>query len=113
MNWFERNWSGHMSFGPVTIYGFNAMHVAVNIATRRWGYICFHPTMYVFGCWWPWKFYVSPNATPGASTFAIGPGIDTETKQSAPDRRRRWGHNYPSDWYYNELRAATGVQSDV
>lgn len=74
MSWFERNLGGHVSFWGVTIYGFNAMHVAVNIRTR-WGFICFHPTMRVFGKWWPWYFYISPDATPCNVRFGCGPGM--------------------------------------
>lgn len=105
MNWFERHWRGHISIGRLTIYGFNAMHVAVNFWTRRWGYVCFHPTMKVFGHWWPWYFYVSPDATPSCSTFAVGPGIRDEGWQGSRARRRRWGHNFKTDLYYDELRA--------
>lgn len=72
--WIERRFSGHVSLGPVCIYGFNAMHVAINIRTRRWGYICFHPPIYCFGVFWPWYFYLSPNATPWAATYKVGPG---------------------------------------
>lgn len=71
----EDNLEGHISFKflglPITIYGFNAMHVAVNIATK-YGYFCFHPTMYCFGTIWPWYFYISDDATPQRSKFAIG-----------------------------------------
>jgi hypothetical protein len=74
----ERRLSGHISlsiFGRhVTIYGFNAMHVAVNVWTKRWGYLCFHPPVRCFGRWWPWYFYASPNGTPWAATFRLGPG---------------------------------------
>lgn len=41
LSWWENFMSGHVSFGPVTIFGENAMHWAVNIKTKRWGYICF------------------------------------------------------------------------
>ncbi len=76
MGFFERHFGGHLNIGSrVTIYGWNAMHVAVNIETKRWGYICFHPTWRVFGKWWPWYFYVSRDATPFRATFKIGPGV--------------------------------------
>lgn len=71
--WWERHFGGHWSCGPVTIYGWNAMHVAVNIQTR-WGYVCFHPPFRVFGHWWPWYFYVSPDATPYRARFRMGRG---------------------------------------
>jgi hypothetical protein len=106
--WIERKFSGHVSFRMfgrrVTIYGFNAMHVAVNISTRRWGWVCFHPPVYVFGHKWPWYFYVSPNGTPGTATFAIGPGVDRQEKESATLRRQLLGHNYRVDDYnYRDL----------
>lgn len=89
---------GHISIGSVTIYGWNAMHLAVNIRGTRWGTICFHPTMYMFDTWWPWYFYVSPNSTPWASTFAIGPGVDRSDKAMATLRRYLFGHNfYPGE----------------
>jgi hypothetical protein len=71
----ENNLKGSIFFRffglPITIYGFNAMHVAININTR-YGYICFHPTMYCFGTIWPWYFYISDNATPQNAKFALG-----------------------------------------
>jgi hypothetical protein len=67
----EDRLSGHITVGPVTIYGFNAMHCAVNVRTRRWGYVCFKPPTFVFGCWWPGYFYCSPDATPQSATFDL------------------------------------------
>jgi len=81
MGWFEKHWGGHWSCGPVTIYGFNAMHVAINVWIKRWGYLCFHPPMRVYGRWWPWYFYVSRNATPWAATILIGPGVREERRE--------------------------------
>jgi hypothetical protein len=101
-NWFERNLSGHISirkFGHITLYGFNAMHVALNFHTRRWGWVCFHPTMWCFGGWWPWYFYVSPNGTPGTATYAIGPGVSKPEKRRAYIRRELLGHNFRVDDY--------------
>jgi hypothetical protein len=72
----ERYFGGHVSFGPFVIYGYNAMHVALNIETR-WGWVCFHPTWKVFGVWWPWYFYISKDATPSGKRFGIGPGLHT------------------------------------
>lgn len=83
MNWLERHLGGHIMLGHLVIYGWNAMHVALNWRTKRWGWICFHPTMKVFGRWWPWYFYVSPNGTPGAATWGIGPGFEGRVS-------RRW-----------------------
>lgn len=69
--WWESFMAGHISLGPVTIFGENAMHWAVNIRTKRWGYICFRLPFRCFGRWWPMYFYISPNTTPWASTFCI------------------------------------------
>jgi hypothetical protein len=70
--WWERTFSEHWSCGRLTIYGFNAMHVAVNLYTKRWGWICFHPPFRVFGIWWPWYFYVSRDATPSSAKIKFG-----------------------------------------
>ena len=64
----------HINIGPITIYGYNAMHFAVNIETR-WGYICFHPTLICFGRWWRWYFYISKDATPYNTRLKLGPGL--------------------------------------
>jgi hypothetical protein len=69
--WGERNFGEHWSLGPIVLYGFNAMHVAVNIRTR-WGFVCFHPTFRVFGKWWPWYLYISSDGTPNQARFKIG-----------------------------------------
>lgn len=69
--WWQSFMSGHVNIGPITIYGENAMHWAVNIRTKRWGYICFRLPLRCFGKWWPLYFYISPNGTPWAATFSI------------------------------------------
>lgn len=96
--WFRRHLGGHVSFKMfgcrVVVYGHNAMHFAINIRTRRWGYVCFHPYVPILWSGWGWYFYLSPNATPSVSTFAIGPGIDKQTKQKAKIRREMFGHNF-------------------
>lgn len=69
--WQDRVFRGHVSIGPVTIYGANAMHWAINV--RAFGtYICFHPRTRTFGGLWRSYFYISPNATPWAATFKLG-----------------------------------------
>ena len=94
----RRKLEGHITvylFGKrITVFGLNAMHVAVNISPTRWGYVCFHPPVWFFGHHWPWYFYVSPNATPWASTYAIGPGVDRTEKAEAKLRRLEFGHNF-------------------
>jgi len=122
-DWLQRKLGGHVSLGPVTVYGFNAMHVAINVWTKKWGYVCFHPDLrflgrfapWMLGKEWPWHFYASKNATPWASTFAIGPGIEHDEKINAVRRWAMWGHNYSDDYnpqaeneffwgYVNELK---------
>lgn len=77
MNWVERNLGGHISLGPITVYGSNAMHFAINIRTKRWGFICFRPPVYDMGRWWGWYVYISRDGTPckPACTYARGPGL--------------------------------------
>lgn len=72
MNFWERNFGGHCRIGPVTIFGENAMHWAVNIKTRRWGYVCFRLPLRCFGRWWALYFYCSPDGTPHKATFIMG-----------------------------------------
>lgn len=103
MKWLEEKLSGHFTIKwPVcaTVYGFNAMHVAVNFYTRRWGWVCFHPPMYCFGRLWRWYLYASPNGTPSIATFAIGPGLSHRTKRLAQLRKEILGHGY-KDYLYD------------
>jgi hypothetical protein len=69
--WQDRLFRGHVHWGPITIYGANAMHWAVNVWFRG-AYWCFHPTTRTFGGKWRWYFYVSPDGTPARATFALG-----------------------------------------
>mgnify|MGYP001591708353 FL=1 len=71
LSWIENHLGGHVSLGPVTIYGENAMHWAVNIKTQRWGWICFRLPFWCFGRLWTLYFYCSPDATPTRATFII------------------------------------------
>ena len=71
LSFAENFLGGHMTIGPVTIFGENAMHLAINIKTNRFGYICFRLPFRCFGRWWPLYYYCSPNATPQDSTFCI------------------------------------------
>ena len=93
----ERLLGGHLRIGPVTIFGFNAMHWATNIRTGTWGYICFRPTTWSFVSGWNgWYFYISPDATPQMAWVAFGPGVSRENKAWAA--RRRTTTDY--DWRY-------------
>lgn len=68
MRTIERFFGGHLSIGPLTIYGENAMHWAVNIRCQR-GYLCFRLPLRCFGYWWPLYCYFSPDATPHSATW--------------------------------------------
>lgn len=109
LHWTERYLGGSIAFfvfeWRVVIYGFNAMHGAINIKTKKWGYICFHPPFKCFEQWWPWYFYFSPNATPWASTFAIGPDIGNTQKALSVQRRLLFGHNFDCDLHYDRIMA--------
>lgn len=101
----NRLFGGHLNIGPVTIYGRNAMHWAVNIRTRRWGYICFRLPLRSFGCWWPMYLYFSPNATPWASTLYLG---DKKQGRLARIRREEFGHGFDTTANYPRLRVING-----
>jgi hypothetical protein len=98
----ELNLGGHISIGSVTVFGFNEMHVAVEVYTDRFGYIVFHPSLGKLGDLISWhigsncpaEFYISPNATPWASTFLLGKGATKDDKVAALRRWILWGHNY-------------------
>ena len=84
--------------GPLTAYSFrSAMHGAWNLSTKRFGYVCFKPPTYVFGRWWPWYFYLSPNATPWGATLIWGRASWRAEKRMARLRRVLWGHGYHCD----------------
>ena len=109
MHRVEKYLSGSIAFNlfgmRFVIYGFNAMHIAMNIRTRKWGYICFHPSIRCFGELWPWYFYLSPNATPQSATFAIGPGVSKLEKAAASIRCYLYGHNFSDhDYYYDTMK---------
>lgn len=90
--------NGHISIGKrITIYGRNSMHWAVNIRTKRFGYICFRLPFTCFGKWFPLYFYFSPNATPWAATFMIGKAYDREDWALSRIRRIKLGHNFKYD----------------
>lgn len=59
--------SGSWSIGPVTLYGENAMHWAVNVRTKK-GYLCFRLPLRCFGKWLPLYCYFSPDGTPRKAT---------------------------------------------
>lgn len=78
LGFWENFFGGHLSIGPITIYGENAMHWAVNIRCFG-GYFCFRLPFRCFGHWWGWYFYHSPNATPWAANWYVGSDKRKET----------------------------------
>ena len=69
--WQDRLMQGHIRWGPVVLYGANAMHWAINVKIGR-NYWCAHPPTRTFGGKWPGYFYVSPDATPQKALFMAG-----------------------------------------
>lgn len=72
--WQDRIMPGHITIGPVTLYGANAMHWTLEVSTP-WGFLCAHPTTHTFGGKWPWKVFLSPDATPMSRRWGFGPGL--------------------------------------
>lgn len=69
--WQDRLFRGHVTVGPVTIYGANAMHWAINV----WWlghYWCVHPHTRTYGGSWPPYFYISRDGTPQTACFMVG-----------------------------------------
>lgn len=85
-------WNGHINIGPITIYGNNAMDWAVNVRTKKWGYICFTlPTLRRFKTKL-WYFYLSPNATPWACTYYLGHSKSERIRSQI--RKLNFGHGF-------------------
>ena len=102
MNWFDKNMNGLCNMGPITIYGQNAMHWAVNIKIPKC-YICFRLPLRCFGKWWPLYLYISENATPGSSTILFGNGQSIDNKVAAKFRRKIFGIFYTKRGYFGEI----------
>lgn len=104
MTWWENFMGGHITLGPITVFGSNAMAWAVNIKTRRWGYICFSlPSIHWLRKKKGHYFYLSPNATPWASTLYFGK--DKEERLKSNIRRVVFGHGFNTAEYERELSA--------
>lgn len=110
LSWWENFMGGHVSFLGITIFGANAMRWAVNIRTKKWGYVCFTlPVLARFHTrrdgskWWQWYFYLSPNGTPWASTFYRG--SDRNEIIRAQIRKLNFGHGFSTDKFIKELYA--------
>ena len=89
------------------------MSWAVNIHTKRWGYICFNIP---FLSKWRFHFYLSPNATPWASTYYFGHdqfGRAKEERLRARIRKFNFGHGFKWEQEYDALHALNNKFSSL
>lgn len=85
----NRYLGGHLSLGPVTLYGHNAMRYAITVWCRPLGlYLCARPSTPHRG----WYFFASPNATPCAALVAFGPGIESYERERVLARWQQFRH---------------------
>lgn len=108
LSYWENFFGGHITFWRITIYGANAMNWAVNISTR-WGWLCFTlpvPARLRTNARGErirdWYIYLSPNATPWAATFYMGPNRSERIR--ARIRKLNFGHGFSTDARRQELR---------
>lgn len=104
-SFWEAFFGGHISIGPITIFGSNAMDWVCNIRTKKYGYVCF--TLPVMARWkklqnsnkrvFKWYLYCSPNGTPWAATYYIGNDKETDLKVKTILRKRLFGHNWDTN----------------
>lgn len=103
LSWWENFMGGHLSFRNLTIYGSNAMCWAVNIHTKKWGYVCFTlPSMLRIRRKMSFYLYLSPNGTPWACTYYLG--SDKNEYLRSKIRKLNFGHNFDTDLNRNELK---------
>lgn len=76
--WLEKHFGEHYNFGPkikgwpmITVYGWNAMHGAVNVRLPN-SWLCFKIPTKCFGKWWPAYCYISKDATPVRAQWIFG-----------------------------------------
>lgn len=91
---------GYISFFNITIYGRNAMRWAVNIKTKKYGYICFNLPIPVEGIVDKFYYYLSPDGTPNASTYWFG---NKHNKRLAELRKFTFGHNFDTTLHRDDL----------
>lgn len=98
----DKSLGGHISIGKVTIYGRNAMRWGVNIRTKKYGYICFNLPIPINGRLDKFYFYLSPNATPWASTYYRG--RNNVERKNSKIRKECFGHGFDTSVHNEELR---------
>jgi hypothetical protein len=97
-NWLSKHLGGHLDIGPVTFFGFNAMHGAIQFHVKKYGYITISPPLRHNGGWWPAHIFISPDATPCSATFVFGEcNLCRSEKVAATWRRIVLGHNYSTE----------------
>lgn len=108
LSWWENFMGGHISIGPVTIFGSNAMNWVMEIRTR-WGALCF--TLPALARWrtdrygkkhFHWHIYLSPNCTPWACTFYRGDNKGEVIR--AKIRKINFGHNFDTTKHWDALQ---------
>lgn len=107
-SWWENFFSGHINITKkITIYGENAMHWAIQIHTKRYGFIIFTLPIKTFGKYFGSHIYFSPNGTPWASTYYKSLWGENNVKEeiTAKIRKYNFGHNFNTDLNYLKLRA--------
>jgi len=68
LSFAENFLGGHVTLGPVTIFGENAMHWAVVIDMGK-DYLSFRLPIRCYGAWWPMYCFRSPDGTPTRATW--------------------------------------------
>jgi hypothetical protein len=111
LSWWENFMGGHISFGPITIFGANAMNWVMEIRIKKYGVLCF--TLPVIARWrknrydgkkyFQWHIYLSPNCTPWACTFYRGNNKNEVIR--AQIRRLNFGHGFNPWLKSDELHA--------
>ncbi len=96
LSWWENFMGGHISIGPLTIFGENAMHWAINFHTKRWGVVCLTLPLRCFGKYWGCHIYCSPSGTPWAATYYKSLWKEDRMNEEirARIRKKNLGHNF-------------------
>jgi len=109
----QKRIGSHISKGNLTMYGDNAMHFGITYWTKKYGYVCFRLPIpcgivdyFLYDSkvrWQPLYLYLSPNATPWASTFMLGKKHDRSDWVLSRVRKKKFGHNFDTNENREEL----------